>query len=354
MNTNDEQHLASRLRSSVDDHPVTVPNLLPAARASRTRRRLGGVAAASVLAIGGVTAVSLAMNNGAVVASPIPASPAPTTPGEEKTKEQISNVMSNEQVAAACQAQLSAYDTSPNYQTDGPVEWTIAHTDQAYTVGDPVLFVDPAGRAPERLCIVPEPGDTTSAIPDPAPTIADPGQLAALCSQLLRVNGKQLDGTPAKRPDFSTPDLRKATMVHGAQADDIVTALLKLGDSYYSCQVSDLAHSDLGHVSEEVKRPASGDEFWGVSATYYLPGGGKSKDPSVKPYLIGSGFAPVKGATSMRIDGRFTVEINDGTYSFVQQTEPKQMGALVVDFLDADGKVLFTSNPQGGKPYLVP
>ncbi len=86
----------------------------------------------------------------------------------------------------------------------------------------------------------------------------------------------------------------------GAEEAGNVTALL--GDAFYTC---DQAGPD-GDLPNSVTRGpsyASGDEFPGAGLAYFVPGNGKSDDPSVRPYLAGSGHGPVKGATSFVIDG---------------------------------------------------
>ena len=56
----------------------------------------------------------------------------------------------------------------------------------------------------------------------------------------------------------------------------------------------------------------------------------------------------------MRVDGQYTVDLVDGTYSFVVTRQPKSSGRLVVEYLDARGEVLFTSDSEGGGPYVIP
>ncbi|AQP48843.1 hypothetical protein BW730_16425 [Tessaracoccus aquimaris] len=346
--------LRSLMRRAADDRSITAPNLLPLAAKARTRRRIGGVALVTALTVGGVAFGAGSMRPATMVASPAPATPAPT---QETSPSEATNRLTPEAVTQRCRPQLDAYDGKPGYETPPgeSIAWAIAHSDQRYSTGDPVLFVDPAGRSSERLCIVPEPGDTTSAIPDPAPSIADPQRLAALCSQQLRrYDGAPFEEGAGRSYDFRTPDLRAATLVNAAEKDGIVTALLLLEETYYACDVSGLRPYGMAQAATESPTLRPGDEFWGISASYFLPGGGKVDDPSIKPYEVGSGLVPVEGATSMRVDGQYTVDIVDGTYSFVVTRQPKSSGRLVVEYLDARGDVLFTSDSEGGRPYVIP
>lgn len=354
MEEPETEELRSLMRRAADDRSITAPNLLPLAAKARTRRRVGGIALVTALTVGGVAFGAASMRPATMVASPAPATPAPT---QETSPSEATNRLSPEAVTQRCQPQLDAYDGEPGYETPPgeSVAWAIAHSDQRYSTGDPVLFVDPAGRSSGRLCIVPEPGDATSAIPDPAPSIADPQRLAALCSQQLRrYDGAPLDEGAGRSHDFRTPDLRAATLVNAAEKDGIVTALLRLDETYYSCDVSGLRANGMAQAATEIPTPRPGDEFWGISASYFLPGGGKVDDPSLTPYEVGSGLVPVEGATSMRVDGQYTVDLVDGTYSFVVTRQPKSSGRLVVEYLDARGEVLFTSDSEGGGPYVIP
>lgn len=359
---NDNEHLTHLMRRSVDDHEITTPDLLPRAKASRTRRRVGGVAGVAVLVAAGAFAVNstLASTN---VATPEPAEPAPSTAPAEPAPSvrPTEQALSNEEVALRCQSQLDAYNADPDYVPEGFADpaWQIAHTDQQYRVGDAVLFLDPSKDFRWPLCIVPAEGDAPTEIPDPAPSLDNPERLLGLCSQYLHnvlppeSDEQFIEGNPTRHYDFETPDLRGATIVAGAEEAGNVTALLKLGDAFYTCDQAGL-DGDLPNSVTREPSYASGDEFPGAGLAYFLPGNGKSDDPSVRPYLAGSGHVPVKRATSFVIDGHLSVEIaEDGSYAFIEHTQPKQSGAMTIDYLDAEGNVLHTST-DGGDPYIVP
>lgn len=345
---NDNEHLTHLMRRSVDDHEITTPDLLPRAKASRTRRRFGGVVGIAALVAAGALAVNSTLASTTNIAEPAEPSPKPTTAAE---------TLSLETVTLRCQSQLSAYDSDPRwaFPSDWSADWKIAHTNQSYSVGDIVLFYTENHRIDERLCVVPAEGEAPTDIPVTAPSLADPDRVLGLCSQLLVDyvgEADPFDMLPPER-DFNTPDLRDATIISSAELDGFVTALLLLGEHYYSCDVSHTRNSDIANGAREIAAPKAGDTFHGIELQYYLPGSGKTTPDGALPYVVGSGFAPVDGATKVTVNGDLTVDIVDGRYSVVSTTRPWASGATVQVFTDEAGNVLHTST-DGGDPYIVP
>jgi hypothetical protein len=241
MSEVESTELSARLHDAVDDHPVTVPDLLTPARSGRRRRRvLGGTIAVAVVLAGSLAVSQLLSRtpHTALVAATATATPAVTTPIATPS----SRGLTNDTIVARCEAQLAKYETIHMYSytpfpkpTDG---WVVAHEAFAYHEGDLVGLVERGRDTGEMaLCRIPAAGQESADVPFSAfdPSNLDEAGKVMRCSEEL--TDPPTSPTPGLTRRNQTTDLRGSTVVASETTDRTGILMLRLGSGEYLCSL---------------------------------------------------------------------------------------------------------------------
>lgn len=327
MNDDEIRELLHR----VDDHPVTNPDLLPAARARLRRRRGAALGAVTALTLVGGTYLATAPGPSDVVA----AAPSPSsTPSASQAPRELS-ALSKAEIERRCAPQLEAYRALPHYVDKGR-PWRVVH-DFEYHVGDIVgLQSQPSMPA---YCVIPEAGQESKAVSldEFAPRADDPAQLLQLCTE---ANAYRPSTSIHKRdvPLVSSGvDLRDGTVVSVAHdGPGVVQVLIRDDKDLWSCTAVpptwDWAGSRVA-MATEAKAEVS-LEAMGTGAAH------KSIVPGDAGYHMGAGRLPANAARiELSSNGTVVreVEVTDGLWNVVVRT-PGQLTHLDWRVLDATGR----------------
>ena len=231
--------LTELLHDSVDDHPITVPDLLPRARRARRRRTAGAAALVGALLIGSLIGVSQVLPEREPVALPA----APPSPDESGPTVDPEAPVPHELIVERCLPQLASYKAVPKRFGDHPDEgYTVAHPDREYRVGEPVLLHD--GHLNMFTCLLPADGEVVAdAVAALSPTLARPELVIGLCSETQwQVHGVYQGPVEDRRLEFNGDDLRGAEIVTAAEQDGLVSAMLRKDGRYYGCELASEAY----------------------------------------------------------------------------------------------------------------
>lgn len=330
--------LPDQLRDAADQ-PIETPNLLPRARAARSRRRLAGIAAGAA-----ATTVTVALAAAWLPIRPdVPAVPLPADASSSAPPAgPVDQALTAERIVEICTPQMAAYEGHPRFLEDSASSWALLHPERAYELGDLVSLVpenSTAGASLPRLCILDEDGS-----PNPLETLrptADAAWLPAFASELETNLIPKLEGSTTvwESVPNPVPDLSEATVVHASEAKHVVATILELDGRRYGAVVSPQAY-DFGTqriVPLELLEPSldiAFDDMLGGPA-------GKSIGPD-GAFHTGVGRLP-DGAAKIVFSGPADAEVPvvDGAYAFVVHVPgATTLEPLHYQVLDGAGKVL--------------
>ena len=238
MSEVDSDKLSARLHDAVDDHPVTVPDLLTPARSRRRRRRvLGGTAAVAVVVAGALTVsqlLSSAPRTALVAATPSPTVVATSAPAATPSPA----ILTNNTIAVRCGPQMVKYDALPQFARMTNT-WHVAHVAHSYRVGDIVAMLPANQNVYPAYCRIPAAGHESDDVSFASlePLSLDAIDRVALCSESMANSNPANYATPGAVPsaDYRTPDARGATIFASASAGKMMVLLLSQGTTSYAC-----------------------------------------------------------------------------------------------------------------------
>jgi hypothetical protein len=312
--TDDLAQLSERLHDAVDHHVVVTPDLLPLARRTRTRRRIGLASTAAVVLVAATVWATQSLPHSAVspevAATPSLATPSRTAPTPSPS---ASAILSHDEIVRRCAGQMLKYEsihTDTYTPFPHPVDgWVVAHEVFSYREGDVVaLFERGLGTSEKALCRIPAAEQGYVYVPFTAfdPANLDEARRVMRCSEGLM--NLPTSPTPGSTYPYLTPDLRGATVVASEVSDRIGILMLRQGSAEYLCRL--FPAESLGGLHDVTPLPVQpaamkpylrGNVVVDTTGTYFyaagwLPSNAASIEFSVKGTVVHSVTPTIDGA----------------------------------------------------------
>lgn len=283
--------LSRSLHAAVDDHVVATPDLLPVARRTRTRRRIGMATAGAAVLVGVAVALTQMLPR-AALAPDVAASPSVATPSLPTPPSTIS-VLSSAEIVRRCAPQMVKYEQirTPSFTPfpHTPQGWAVAHSTFTYREGDIVALVEPGVSGGFlALCRIPAVGGDGIDVPF---TAFDPSRLAP-AQQVMRCS-EQLTSLDSAAP-YATADLRGSTILASQTTDRTGILMLHNSSRDYLCTLIPIeslsSHHSVTPVSAEVRsyKPSfRGTSMSDATSTYFSAAGWLPADAASIEFSVG-------------------------------------------------------------------